>query len=979
VKPAAYALHAGHPFALAALTVVAVLVAVRLVRADVALSRGRRLAASVLAWLALACAILAAGDVEVVRPADRMNVVVLVDVSRSIELVPGAEAKVREGLTAAELAMLKDDRLAVVKFGATASLSEPFHAKNEGGGAVQPTVARDASDLETGIRRAVDEVLAAGGGRIVLVSDGVQNRGDALAAAARARALGVPIDVIVLDQQVLPDVRVVAARGPSLADEGETIEVRAVVHSPPSDKLIDVEVEVKRDGVSIAKFVTKVASGEDVVRYKDKAPDPGLHRYDMHVRPLDAKLDASADDNEATTFVRVRGPSMVLVLQKEEKKANPLRVALENEGYRVTVKGRFSVPTDLAELAAYDLVVLADIPARDLLPSQMEAMAKYVKDFGGGLLLFGSDSSMGPGGYGKTPIEEIAPVSFDLVKEKRRSQLSELIVIDFSGSMGARVDDKYNKLDLANEAAARSAALLGKDDRLAVWHVDTTIYETIKMGPVLDPVATGKKIKAVGVGGGGIFIDLSLREGYKALEKETHGIKHMLLFSDGADAEERTDAPSLVKAAAKKGITTSVIALGDGYDVPALADMAKLGGGRFYLITDARKLPAVFAQETVLAAKSSVHEEEFVPRVRSASPTLKGIDWKKAPSLRGYVVTQVKPRAQLLLDGPEGDPILVTWPIGLGHSGAWASDYTDQWGGPFVLWPGAAQLMTQLAREVGRKADEARVKLDAQAKDGVLNVTAEPTSLSGAAGLLHLKVHVEGPDGLPRDLELLPGPGGTYATQLPIGTPGAYVVRAIDVGDDGKGNQPAGLAATVLSRADELRPTGSDRRTLERIAEVTGGVVDAPLGGVFTRRTGLRPTPLPLAPFLLPAALALMLLGVAARRLGLPQRHLAPAQPKVAKTSAPVVQVALPKTQKATAPLQVQPATAKVERPRADPTAAASGLAAAIAQKRKDAAAQKPERPAAPVIVREPKKKPEAQGEGSLADLAKKKREKKGG
>lgn len=980
MKPAAYALHAGHPFALVALGALGLVVLYRLVRADVALSKGRRVAASVLAWLALACAALAAGDVEIVRPADRMNVVVLVDVSRSIELVPGAEAKIREGLTAAELGMLKDDRLAVVKFGATASLAEPFHAKNEGGGAVQPTVARDATDLETGLRRAVDEVLAAGGGRIVLVSDGVQNRGDVLAAAARARSLGVPVDVIVLDQQVLPDVRVVAARGPSLADEGETIEVRAVVHSPPADKPIDVEVEVKRDGVAIAKFVTKVASGEDVVRYKDKAPDPGLHRYDVHVRPLDSKLDASVDDNEATTFVRVRGPSMVLVLQKEEKKANPLRVALENEGYRVHVRGRFSVPTDLAELAAYDLVVLADIPAKDLLPSQMEAMEKYVKDFGGGLLLFGSDSSMGPGGYGKTPIEDISPVSFDLVKEKRRSQLSELIVIDFSGSMGARVDDKYNKLDLANEAAARSAALLGKDDRLGVWHVDTTIYETVKMGPVLDPVGIAKKIRSVGVGGGGIFIDLSLREGYKALEKESHGLKHMLLFSDGADAEERNEAPSLVKAAAKKGITTSVIALGDGWDVPALADMAKLGGGRFYLITDARKLPAVFAQETVLAAKSSVHEEEFVPRVRSSSSILKGIDWKKAPSLRGYVVTQVKPRAQLLLDGPEGDPILVTWPIGLGHVAAWASDYTDQWGGPFVLWPSAAQLMTQLAREVGRKADEARVKIEAQAKDGVLHVTAEPTTLSGSAGLLHLKAHVEGPDGAPRDVELLPGPGGTYVTTLPIGTPGAYVVRAIDVGDDGKGTQSAGLAATVLSRADELRPTGSDRRTLERIAEVTGGVVDAPLGAVFARRTGLRPTPLPLAPYLLPAALALMLLGVAARRLGLPQRHLAAKAPVVPKTSAKIVQVALPKPvqRPADAPLVVKPPTAPSRPEPAASAAATSGLAAAMAQKRKDAAEKKVDRPAAPVIVREPKKKAEEAG-GSLADLAKKKREKKGG
>jgi Ca-activated chloride channel family protein len=997
VKSPAYSVAAGHPIVLAIGIVVALLVAWRLYRSDLALSRSRRIASSVLAWLALIVAVLAAAEVELIRPADRMTVVVASDRSRSIDLVPNGEAKLRADLLSAEQKMLKDDRLGVVRFGASAALSEPLHAKGEAGAPIDPTIGRDATDLESGIRRAVDEVLAGGGGRVVLLSDGVANRGDALAAAARARALGVPIDVVVLNQQVLPDVRVVAARGPSLADEGETIEIRAVVHTPPRNHPIDVEVKVMRDGVHVQTFKTKVASGEDVIRFKDKPTEPGLHRYDVHVRPLDASIDSSPEDNEATTFVRVRGPSTVLVLQKDELKAAPLRIALEAEGYRVVTRGRFSVPVDLAEFAAFDLVVLADIPAKDLIPIQMEAMAKYVKDFGGGLLLFGSDSSMGPGGYARTPIEEISPLTFDLTKEKRRSALSELIVIDYSGSMAARVEGNLMKIDLANEAAARAAALLGPGDRLGVWHVDTSVRETIPMGPV--PPDSAKKIRAVGPGGGGIFIDLSLREGYKTLAKESQNLRHMLLFSDGADAEERMDAPNLVKKASSMGITTSVIALGDGPDVPALEQMAKIGGGRFYLITDARKLPAVFAQETILAARSSIREEEFIPHVRSTTGAIKGLSFATAAPLRGYVVAQHRPRAQLVLDGPEGDPLLSLWPQGLGHVGAWTSDFTDQWAGPFIKWPGAPQLMAQLAREIGRKADEARVRLEALAKDGVLHVTAEPAGIAGAAGLLHLRAHVEGPDGLPRDIELLPGPGGTYVADLPIGTPGAYVVRAIDVGETGTGTQSAGLAAALLSRADELRPTGSDRRALERIAELTGGAIDMPLADVFIRRTGLRPTTLPLAPWLLPLALALMLLGVAARRLGVPapierafawiwstpsRLTAARASERLKVTEAKIIQVALPK---ATERQKLESTTSTPEpvRPIVERPAQTSGLAAAVAQKRKEEKAK--ERPASPVIVRaerpakpahSPEQAPKQEGATSLADLAKKRRDKKG-
>ncbi|MEI9954244.1 MAG: vWA domain-containing protein [Pseudomonadota bacterium] len=178
----------------------------------------------------------------------------------------------------------------------------------------------------------------------------------------------------------------------------------------------------------------------------------------------------------------------------------------------------------------------------------------------------------------------------------------------------------------------------------------------VPLGPVLDKPKIESAIRAVGPGGGGIFVDLALETGFKALAKEHVQLKHLLLFSDGNDAEERNNAFSLVSSGKTRGITTSVVALGKGSDVSALEHMSKLGDGRFYLIEDASRLPAVFAQETILAARSSINELSFRPQVASPGPATRGIDFASAPPLKGYVVTLPKGRAQVHLSGPEGDP-----------------------------------------------------------------------------------------------------------------------------------------------------------------------------------------------------------------------------------------------------------------------------------------------------------------------------------
>src|SRR5262249_46723831 len=158
----------------------------------------------------------------------------------------------------------------------------------------------------------------------------------------------------------------------------------------------------------------------------------------------------------------------------------------------------------------------------------------------------------------------------------------------------------------------------------------------------------------------------------------------------GNDAEQIAGCDTKVRQALGRGITTSVISLGAGKDSFELERLSKLGDGRFYLIDDATKLPAVFTQETILATKSAIHEEPFRPTPLAPSPATRAVAFDEAPALLGYVVTVPKGRATLALVGPESDPLLATWSVGLGRVGVFTSDFKDRWGGPWLGWAPAA-------------------------------------------------------------------------------------------------------------------------------------------------------------------------------------------------------------------------------------------------------------------------------------------------
>ncbi len=797
------------------------------------------------------------------RPLDRLAILVAVDRSRSIDLVPNAEQRIRQELAVAELGMREDDRIGLVAFAAEAATEDPPRPKSDLAAPQRAVIGRDGTDLAAAIRRALAEVPADTAARVVLLSDGVATRGDTMAAAAAAVAAEIPVDVVPLEQRPVPDVRVVALRAPSRADEGEAMDLRLVTASSAP---AEIEIRLSRDGEPIARAKAAITAGEDVIRIREKAPGPGLHRYDVEVTAMDPRLDESPEDNAGSAFVRVRGQASALVLEGEAGKGRFIARSLAAGAFRVDEGSATAVPADLGGLAGYDVVVLSDIRASDLSTGQIDALASYVKDLGGGLVLMGGDRSLGPGGYARTPIEEVSPVSFDLKQERRRASLAEVIGIDYSGSMGAKAGG-HTKLELANEAAARSAALLGPGDLLGVEHVDTRVAWTVPLGPVVDKEAIDRAIRAVGVGGGGIYVDITLDAGYAALDKEKVNLKHMLLFADGSDAEQMTGCRAKVADALRRGITTSVVALGDGSDVPELEMLSRIGTGRFYLIEDAERLPAVFAQETILAARSAIVEKPFRVSLGGPSSITAGIDFGEAPALAGYVVTIPKARASVLLRGLEGDPILAVWGAGIGRAAAFTSDLKDRWGAAWTAWPGAARMIAQAARDVARKGEDPRVRLEADAAGGELHVRATVVGDDGRAqSFRRLAVHVAGPDGFARELALEATGAGAYAATTPLSRPGTYIT----VARDEVTGEAVGTTGAVLGAGEEMRPTGSDLSLLGRIAELTGGKRRDTLAGIFGDRASRRFSYEDATrPLVLLAAVGL-LLAVTARRLSLP-------------------------------------------------------------------------------------------------------------
>ena len=829
--------------------------------------RGQRVVCTAVRLLLLACLVLALAGIRALLPSREIGVIFAVDASASIS--PEAAEAARGFVTSALRFRTGGDSAGVTGFAREVVVWSPPGRETPASEWNAPTRV-DASDIARAL--GFSGALLPGGRtrRIVLLSDGNDTSVSAVTAAAQLANSGVEVWTVPLRNTERPEVLVERVEIPARLREGEPFDLIARIRS---NVATTAKVRVYQAQFLAAEREIALKPGENILHEPGLRPQGNFVPYDVELVPA---ADTSLENNRATAVASLRGQPRVLLVDGDEKRARPLEQALRASRIAVELRGAPGAPRTLEDLQQFDLFILSDVAALPLGREPMELYRRWVSDFGGGFLLLGGENSFGVGGYFRTPVEQMLPVRMEHNDRGELPTVALLVVLDRSGSMTAPAGGQ-TKIALASQGAAMALGVLTPRDHFGVLAVDTQahVIAPLTRHGAKEPVA--QKILSISAGGGGIYIYTSLAESFQALRDVNARIKHVILFSDAADAEEKTagentdgaqgggSALDLAGAMAAAKITTSVVALGaeQDKDTAFLRQLAERGQGRFYLTGDATTLPQIFSTETMKVAQSSIVEEPTLAVPVAKSPLTAGLDWAKSPLLLGYNSTKPKPGAEVLLATERGEPLLATWRHGLGQAAAFTSDAKARWAGEWLAWPGYGKFWTQVARGLLRKDGPAAFEVTQREAGDSLEIRVDAVTPEGAfRNRLPVTVHARTPDGATQSVTAEQDAPGSYRASIALPPEGITVVNIASP------ELPDGGVAIAHSRSypAEFLSTGTNETLLRAIAAAGLGRFDATPAEVFSRPAKAAARPRDLTDWLLIAALMLLPVDIFLRR-----------------------------------------------------------------------------------------------------------------
>jgi uncharacterized membrane protein len=596
-------------------------------------------------------------------------------------------------------------------------------------------------------------------------------------------------------------------------DGAEGFEIKGKIES-----LRDATARIKllRDGVLAREQEIQLKAGTNQVNFRENLQERGSHAYELLV---EARDDTLAENNLLQGVVEVKGPPRVLLLSAQKEGQRFLVRVLHVQGYAVVESRPEATALTLPELSSFDLLVLDNVPAFQLSHLKMENIEKYVRDLGGGVLVIGGSQSYGAGGYYRTPLERILPVDMRPPARLDLPHVALLFVLDKSGSMGAGPEGG-TKLDLAKAAAVAAADVMNPTDQVGILSFDAAWDWTLPFRPVGKGEWISERLASL-QSDGGTDLFKAMIEAHRGIATKQAAIKHVIVLSDGLT--DKGDFQGLVQRMARDGITVSTVSVGSDADVQLMADIAKDGKGRGYVALDPSTIPQIFTTETLLISRDLLVEKVFTPSIAASVGPLKGIG-HSLPSLRGYVLTYPKPRAELLMKADK-DPLLVSWRYGLGRVMAFTSDLSGRWGKDWVTWQGFPQWASQLARDTLRKVLEARNRMDFQPEGESVKVVADFVAKDGKfLNHLRLKANITAPNRATEASDFQQTAPGRYEGKFAPSQRGIHLLTLY--ADGNRAGEPAVLVATVPYIAPypkEYRELKPNVALLSRLAEETGG------------------------------------------------------------------------------------------------------------------------------------------------------------
>lgn len=748
------------------------------------------------------------------------TVVVVVD--RSLSMPSNSLEKQRELIDLLQSKMGPRDNLAVVSFGQL-SVIDRIPQQGKFGG-FSSKVLPDGSNLSDAIRMSMSLIPQGTPGRILLISDGKWTGENPKSLSSLAAARNIALDFHVMNRAVDNDVAIARIEAPNSVAPGQAFLVTAFVKSPTSRT---IRYTLMRGNLVISKGSQKVEAGENSLVFRDRALQSGALKYTLKIEK--DPEDPQPENNTSRLLVGVKGLKPLLLVSKTPTAG--LKRLLDYAKIPVVMKRPTRVDWTLAGLSQYSGVVLENVLAQEVSDIGMRNLAAYVKQAGAGLMMTGGETSYGPGGYFKSPLEKVLPVSMELRREHRKLSLAMAIVLDRSGSMSMRVASGQSKMDLANLGTVATLDLLGPVDELGVLAVDTAPHEIVSMGSVANKAQLRQAILSIASMGGGIYVYEGLKAAHRMLATAKAKTKHVILFADAADAEQPGKYKSLLQTMRKQDITVSVIGLGTKTDSDAafLMDVAKRGKGRVFFTQDARALPRLFAQDTFVVARSTFIKEPVKATWTAALHAITSVNFADPPALGGYNLNYLRPGASqaLVTQDQYKAPVVAYWQVGLGRSLAYTGEVDGKYSGAIGQWDQMGTMLSSLTRWVigEKQALPSHMLLTQRVERGRVKIQLhlDPEKTKGKLRSLPKVYTVKGKDGLEPTTQVTNmrwlSPHLLQA-DVPLNGPETSI-STVKIA----GHKPVTLAPKTLMYSPEFRPASEESgpQTLASLAKVSLG------------------------------------------------------------------------------------------------------------------------------------------------------------
>ncbi|MEZ4526314.1 MAG: VWA domain-containing protein [Desulfobacterales bacterium] len=625
------------------------------------------------------------------------TVVVLAD--RSSSMPAQSQAGMKETIALIRSAMTEEDNLAVVSFARqTAVERTPLPKKAGDFSGFAADVGAEHSDLSRGLETALSLIPQDASGRILLLSDGKYTGADPRTPAMQASARGIAADFRHFRRSLADDTAIVKLSAPESVTSGQSFLIRSEIQSPAEQEL---HYTLFRGTIPIASGSRKFSPGNTALLFRDQAENPGTHVYALEIADLSGReTDSIPENNRAKLLVGVEGsrPLLHVTSSPDSGLARLLRKS------RLDIH---SIPAEkiswsLETLSQYAALILENLPADAIGYPGMETVSAWVRHTGAGLMVTGGMNAYGPGGYFRSPLEPVLPVSMELRNEHRKMRLAMVIVLDRSGSMAAAAGRSYTKMDLANIGAVQVLDLLSPFDEFGLIAVDSAVHNIVDLKPADKADAERGKILSIDAGGGGIFVYSGLAAAAEMLLRAKAETRHIILFADAADAEEPGEYKTLMEKCVKANITVSVIGLGtpQDKDAPLLEDIAIIGRGQSFFTIHPQEIPRLFAQDTFAVARSAFVKEATAITPTAALSGMSDISFGAFPQIGGYNLCYARPEAAqaLLAQDEYRAPVLAYWHSGKGRVIAYAGEADGEFTGPMAHWAKTGDFFSSLAR-----------------------------------------------------------------------------------------------------------------------------------------------------------------------------------------------------------------------------------------------------------------------------------------